>query len=277
MSKALLSLALTLTALIGCTRTKWVAAVGNQRISKNTVELREKMMKVFDPNMNEKAALDQMIAFEVRKIILEGKGLSVSESELSAFLEGQRNEAKKNPTLASFLTTFEKDSSFKDVYLYPQVADKKVGDLYEKDAAFHKKELEFANLLLQKVQSEPARFEAIAKELSVSFLRGSLNNQTGMIEWEQDRDVASQSKVPADKAWFGNALRSNFLQKSELGKVAPAHWPLWFGYVIVRNDKSTKDSYQFSMVVAPRKGRWVWEKENSMMIQISHFKSNSEK
>ncbi|NBT57871.1 hypothetical protein EBT16_03705, partial [bacterium] len=66
MSKTVIFFALTLLTLTSCTRTQWVASVGGQRISKNAVELREKMMKTFDPAMNQKTATEQMINFELR-------------------------------------------------------------------------------------------------------------------------------------------------------------------------------------------------------------------
>jgi len=277
MSKTVIFFALTLLTLTSCTRTQWVASVGGQRISKNAVELREKMMKTFDPAMNQKTATEQMINFELRKKILESRGLTVSEGEVQAFLEFQRNEAKKNPTIAGFLKEFEKDPAFKEVYLYPQVAEKKARELFDKDEAFNKKEMETANLLMQKAQADTAHFENVAKDMGIPILKGVINASTGMIQWEAGREVASQSKVPGDKAWFGQGLKNNYLLKVEAGKMVPNLYPIWFGYLVMRSDKITKEELQFTMAIAPRRAQWMWEKEQTMTVNVLRFQTEASK
>jgi len=261
--------------LASCTRPQFVAAVGTQRIFKRNVEAREKMMRFFDESINEQKATDQLISFEVRKYILQSKGFTISDSEVEDFLKSQKDEAKGNAQLAKFLETFEKDSKFREVYLFPQVVDKKIGEIYEKDVAFNKMEFDLANSLLSRAQAVPLKFESIAKELSIPFLRGTLHTASSTIEWESGKEVAGTLKIPADRPWFVQSMKNNYLAKATSGKMVPQIWPLWFGYVILRNDQSTKDKDSFSMAVAPRKPRWQWEKENSLLIKVDKFDTNS--
>jgi len=266
----ILALAVNLS-LTNCTRTEWVAAVGKQRISKADAEKRQKMMSYFDDSMNLKKASEQLVAYEVRNHILSSKGVELSEQELKDFLNKQKNEAKKNQKLAQFLQAFEKDPQFENLYVRPQLVDQKTGELYEKDNAFNQAELAKAQGLLAKAQQDPSQFEALSKEMSLPFLKVAANNKDSQIEWEAGRELASTSGVPMDRPWFIQMIKNGLLSKAPAGKMVPELKPMWFGYMIVRHDGSSKDQFKFSLAVAPRKNRGMWEKQNSFTLNVTRF------
>jgi len=265
-------LALLVCTFFGCTRSEWVAAVGKQRIGKASVDQRLKMLKLVDDKANEKSVTEQLIAFEVRKHILNAKGLSVSDQEVSSLLAQLKKESSKNPRIAQLLNSYEKDPQFKELYLLPQLVEKKASELYEQDTAFHNKELNMVNNLMTRAQAEPNQFEAITKEMGLPFLKGTVDSSHFLITWETSRDVASAPKLPSDQPWFGRNLQEKYLAKTPVGKMVPQAWPIWFGYLVLRHDKTTKEGQSFSVSVLPRKGKNIWEKENSFPLSVNRFK-----
>ncbi|MFM8268955.1 MAG: SurA N-terminal domain-containing protein, partial [Pseudomonadota bacterium] len=75
---------LTLISLISCTGSKPVATVGDNKITQDDVGLRMSMMKVFNPQMNEKQATEQLIRSATLLEILKSKGMKVSDEMVNA-------------------------------------------------------------------------------------------------------------------------------------------------------------------------------------------------
>jgi hypothetical protein len=75
----LLLVPLALAFIVSCTGSKPVAMVGEKKITKDDVEFRLSMMKVFNPQMNEKVAMEQLIRSETLLQVLKSKSVEVKD------------------------------------------------------------------------------------------------------------------------------------------------------------------------------------------------------
>jgi len=260
------------TAFLGCTKkTEWLASVGNQRISREDVELRKEMIRLSNPKVTTPEALKQLIDYKVGVEILQSMGNRINQKDISTELEKIRNESKKDNKTEALLKAYQHNPSFSELYLYPRIVSHKINWLYENDKAFHEKELGLASTLLTKAKAEPAKFEAFAAEMELPFLQGSFSEKDKQILWEIPRGLASTSVRLPKEAWFSQRIKNQFLSKTAPNQMFSEPQPFWFGYLILRRDPSEKNSYAFSVSVAPRKDKGKWIHQKSYWLPISKF------
>lgn len=271
MSKLALMLGVMLTLLSACTRTVWVASVGNLRISQHDVEFRQEMFKLQSPHITKKEALDQLITYKVGTIILDEMGHKIRQQDIESELKQLKIEAIQNKSLGAVLRSYERNPSFSEIFLYPRMVENKIKSLYENDTAFNERELATASTLLGRAKQAPAKLETIAGEMGIPYFQGTFQEKGKSISWGAGRGMASASITLPVEAWFAQKLIREALSKIELGAIAPQIMPMWFGYLVVRRDLSEPNSFAFSVAVAPRKPKWMWVKQKSHLIPITKF------
>jgi hypothetical protein len=274
MSKLTFLSGAALIFLSACTRTEWVASVGSQRISKADVELRREMMKVQNPSVTQKEALDQLIKYKVGSIILEEMGQKITQKDIMAELKQMKTESLGNSKLGELLKGYERTPSFSEVFLYPRMVENKLKNLYENDKAFNEKELANASSLLSRANQDPAKFETIAGEMGIPFLQGGFSEKEKSISWSVGRGVASTTINLPVEPWFAEKIKKEALSKTETGKISAEIMPLWLGYLVLRKDVGEKNAYAFSVAVAPRNPIWKWMSQKSYLIPVTKFESN---
>ncbi|NBT59810.1 hypothetical protein EBT16_13610, partial [bacterium] len=253
------------------TRTEWVASVGNQRISKQDVELRLEMVKLVNPKATQKEALDQLINYKVGNYILESMGQRISQQDVADQMEKLKTEGKTETKIATVLRNYQRNHSFSELFLYPRLVESKIRSLYENDKAFHDKEWAAASMLLVRAKADPAKLETIAAEMGVPFLQGQFNDLDKNIQWDPGRGLASSGINLPKEPWFATKLTNEVLSKTESGKIYPEVKTLWFGYLVLRKDPSEKTIHSFSVAVAPRKALWQWMNQKSFLIPVTKY------
>lgn len=247
-------------AQASCTKTQWVASIGNERISQSEVSTRMEMMRFFDPAITEKKAMEQLISFKRNSLALKSKGVSVTDEMLKSRLQGKKNQAKNNPALANFMKKFENHPELFSLYLLPEETSARLGRLCREDSTYHQKEIEKAQSLLNEAQKNPAEFEKAAKSADVAYLRGSFENKKWVLNWEKGRELASSNRALAAR-WFSQKIKRDVLDKTESEKMFSAVYPIYFGFLIFKKEKSVgKDQYNFSMAMVQRKSCSDWNK-----------------
>lgn len=245
---------------VGCTKTQWVASIGNERISQTQAATRAEMMSFFDPKMNEKKALDQLISFKKTQLALKAKGVSITDEMLKSRLQSKKNQAKNNPALADFMKKFEGHSDLFSLYLMPEEASSRLGQLCQEDNVYHKAEFDKAQAVLEAAQKNPADFEKVAQSLSVPFLKGSFENKKWVLNWEKGRELASTNKS-LEANWFSQKIKRDVLDKTEPEKMYSAIYPIHFGFLVFKkNNSEQKGMNHFSMAMVPRKSCSDWNK-----------------
>ena len=275
MSKLLSLVAIGLIALLNLTscinRTEWLASVGNQRISKHDVNLRYEMMKLANPKITQKEAMEQLISYKVRSEILAGLGQRITPQEIATEIETMKKEAKWDSKVAALLRGYQRNHSFSEVYLYPKIVDKKIKNIFDNDIVFHEKEISVASTLLNRSKADPTKLEMIAGEMGLPFFRGTFSEADKTIQWDTSRGIASSNFMLPKEPWFSGQLKKEVLSKTETGKIFPEMVPFWFGYLIVRREPSEKNSFDFSVSIAPRKALWEWVSQKSFLLPITRF------
>jgi len=264
-------LLLNLLLSTGCTRSEWVASVGNQRISKNDVSLRLEMIRLLNPKATKTEALDQLINYKIGNEILEATGNRISQRDISGELEQIKKEAVRNPKLSSLLRAYQRNHSFSELFLYPRIVESKVLNLYENDKPFHEKDFTTASTLLNRTKADPSNFETITKEMGFPFFQGSIDSKDGALTWDMARGLASDKPKLPQESWFGQKLRNEYLNKMGTNQVFSEPIPFWFGYLILRKDPAEKNLIKFSASVTPRPGQWFWIKQKSFFVPVTRF------
>ncbi|NBT58416.1 hypothetical protein EBT16_06495 [bacterium] len=262
---------LSLALVISCTKSKPLAMVGEQAITKDEVNLRLSMLKVFNPQMNENAALEQLIRSATIVEILKNKGITIDEKRVSEEMTRLQTAAKNNPQMEALLKNFGNKKSFKDMYVMPMVAEQLAfREAFQKDEAFHKAEKEKADMLFANAKANPSKLESFAKELGVPVRKGSFNEKEGLVWDASGRDVANMPPLPSGVG-FGQMWKRNILDKAGSGKVSPQVESIGQWMVVVRNDGSSKNNTKFTAAFVTRKNFGEWFNQSRQMVKVTRM------
>lgn len=264
----LLVIPLTFISLVSCTGSKPVATVGSSKITKDDVGMRLSIMKVFNPQMNEKMAMEQLIRSATLVEILNSKGMKISDQMVEMEVSKLRGATKGNPKIETMMKEFGSKKKFKDVYIVPSLVEGMAfRDGFQKDEAFHKAENEKVASLLAAVKNNPSKLEETAKQMAMTLKKGTIREKDGLT-WEgSDRDVAHMPALPAGPG-FGQYFKKNFLEKVPSGKVSPSVENFGQFMAVIRNDGGSKDSMKFSIALVTRRNFGEWFNENSKNVKV---------
>jgi len=255
-------LVLGLALLNGCTKIRWVASVGDERISQDQVQTRFKMMQFFDPSMTEKKALDQIAFYKRGLLVLKKRNISISQMELDNRLKAKKAMAKNDPNMAKFLQSFESHPELTSLYLLPELIGGKLGELCHNDSTYNQAEVEKSQSLFIEAKKNPLQLEEVAKSKGIAFMKGSFDAQKWDLKWDQGRDLASSMNVPS-APWFAQRMKNDILDKLQADQVYPEVYSLYLGFLVVRKDKSDSNNLnRFSVAMVPRKSCAEWNNSN---------------
>lgn len=267
----LLLIPLTLMAVISCTNSKTVAMVGEKKITKGEVELRLSMLKIFNPQMNEQAATEQLIRSATVVEILKSKGITIDEKKLDEEMTRLQTVAKNNPQMEQLLKDFGSKKSFKDIYVMPVVAEQLAfREAFQKDEAFHKAEKEKADTLLAKANSSPSKMEEFAKQMGLPVRKGTINEKNGLVWDTNSREVANMPPLPSGVG-FGQVWKKNILEKAAPGKVASNVEQIGQLMTVVRNDGGSKSESKFTAAFIMRKNFGDWLNQNRQSVKVTRM------
>ncbi|NBX76156.1 MAG: hypothetical protein EBQ92_06340 [Proteobacteria bacterium] len=262
---------LAFTFIVSCTGSKPVAMVGDKKITKNDVELRLSMMKVFNPQMNEKAAVEQLIRSETLLQILKNKGIEVKDQMVEMEMTKLKGTSKNNPKLEALMKDYGSKKKFKDLYIVPTLVEGLAfREAFQKDTVFHKEENEKMEKLLAAVKSNPSKLEESAKQMGVSLKKGVIKDKEGLTWDSSDRDVAHMPVLPSGVG-FGQFFKKMVLEKTPTGKVSEKVETIGQLMAVVRNDSSSKDSSKFTVAMVARKNFGDWFNQNSQSIKVNRL------
>jgi len=276
----LLLLPLALAFIVSCTGSKPVAMVGEKKITKDDVALRLSMMKVFNPQMNEKVAMEQLIRSETLLQVLKSKGVEVKDQMVETEMSRLKGSSKNNPKLEALMKDYGSKRKFKDLYVVPSLVEGLAfREVFQKDATFHKDENEKMEKLLAAVKNNPSKLEEMAKQMGVALKKGVIKDKEGLTWDSTDRDVAHMPALPSGVG-FGQFFKKMLLEKTPTGKVSDKVESIGQIMAVVRNDSSSKDSSKFTVAMVARKNFGDWFNQNSQSIKVNRLEepnSNAQK
>ena len=276
----LLLLPLALAFIVSCTGSKPVAMVGEKKITKDDVALRLSMMKVFNPQMNEKVAIEQLIRSETLLQVLKSKGVEVKDQMVETEMSRLKGSSKNNPKLEALMKDYGSKRKFKDLYVVPSLVEGLAfREVFQKDATFHKDENEKMEKLLAAVKNNPSKLEEMAKQMGVALKKGVIKDKEGLTWDSTDRDVAHMPALPSGVG-FGQFFKKMLLEKTPTGKVSDKVESIGQIMAVVRNDSSSKDSSKFTVAMVARKNFGDWFNQNSQSIKVNRLEepnSNAQK
>jgi len=267
----LLLVPLSFSLIVSCTGSKPVATVGDKKITEGDVALRLEMMKVFNPQMNEKLALEQLIRSETLLQILKSKGVDIKDQMVETEISRLQAAAKNNQKLEALMKDFGSKKKFKELYIVPTIAEGLAfREAFQKDATFHKDENEKMDKILAVVKSSPSKLEEVAKQMGVILKKGSIKEKDGLTWDSSERDVAHMPPLPSGVG-FGQFFKKMVLEKTPVGKASEKVENMGQMMVVVRHDSSSKDSSKFTAAIVVRKNFGEWFNQNSQNIKISRM------
>jgi hypothetical protein len=262
-----------LIAFSGCNRKPIVAQVGTVKITKEDVELRTKVMRVFSPDQNEAMAKEQLIRSYTLAESLRNKGFKNIEGLVDEEAKRLTESSRTNPKLLEAKNVFGTDEkAFKNNFVLPLLSENLAyNEGYLKDVVFHQDQKNRAEAFLAETRKNPANIESLAKQSKLYFLKAVIDPTRG-VQWE-DEKISKSSRLPRGPAlaqkWTTAALSS-----LQVGKVSPALIDEGTFWVVLKRmgpSKKIKGGQEIGIVPIFKRTFGSWVNENQAKVVINRF------